>query len=76
MHLPRAARTSGQAPEWTAAGDKGPPVVDTGSLGQPLLRLGDRPGPSIFFSEAGGLLWGALAGDRRVGLERGALALA
>ena len=60
---------AGQAPEWAAAGDKGPPVVGTGSLGQPLLSLGDRPGPSISFSEAGGLLWGALAGVGRVGLD-------
>lgn len=58
-----------QAPEWAAAMDKGPPMLDTGPLGQPLLRLGDQPGPGLSFSEAGGLLWGALAGVGRVGVD-------
>ena len=32
-------------------------------LGRPQLRLGDREGPAVSFSESGGKLWAALCGD-------------
>jgi phosphopantetheinyl transferase len=60
---------AGPAPEWTGALDWGPLALDTDPLGRPLLRLGTRPGPSLSFSEAGDLLWGAIAGSGQVGLD-------
>jgi len=60
---------AGLAPEWTSALEWGPVLLDTGPLGRPLLRLGAKPGPSLSFSEAGGLLWGAMAGQGQVGLD-------
>ena len=60
---------AGLAPEWTGALEWGTLSLDTGPLGRPLLRLGAKPGPSLSFSEAGGLLWGAIAGGGQVGLD-------
>jgi phosphopantetheinyl transferase len=60
------------APEWTGALTWGPLRLDTGPLGQPLLRLGGKPGPGISFSQAGDLLWGAVAGGGQVGLDAAA----
>jgi hypothetical protein len=60
---------AGLAPEWTGVREWGPLSLDTGPLGQPLLKLGDKPGPGLSFSEAGGLLWAALAGKGRVGID-------
>jgi hypothetical protein len=57
------------APKWSGALAWGSLVIDSGPLGQPLLRLGDQPGPSLSFSEAGGLLWAALSGQGRVGVD-------
>ena len=57
------------APEWTGALEWGPVLLDTGPLGRPLLSLGAKPGPSLSFSESGGLLWGAVAGKGQVGLD-------
>lgn len=57
------------APEWTRSLEWGPVLLDTGPLGRPLLRLGAKPGPSLSFSEAGDLLWGAVAGGGQVGLD-------
>ena len=57
------------APKWATAAKREPLVLDIDPLGQPLLRLGDQPGPSISFSEAGGLLWGVLAAVGRVGVD-------
>ena len=57
------------APEWTGVLEWGPVLLDTGPLGQPLLRLGAQPGPSLSFSEAGDLLWGSVAGGGQVGLD-------
>jgi phosphopantetheinyl transferase len=60
---------AGLAPEWTGAREWGPLTLDTGPLGQPLLRLGEKPGPGLSFSEAGGLLWAALTGKGQVGID-------
>jgi hypothetical protein len=60
---------AGQAPEWAGALAWGALALDTGSLGQPLLKLGGRLGPSLSFSESGGLVWAALAGAGRVGVD-------
>jgi hypothetical protein len=60
---------AGLAPEWTGSLEWGPLLLDTGPLGRPLLRLGTKLGPSLSFSEAGGLLWGAVAGQGQVGLD-------
>lgn len=57
------------APEWAEASDWGPPILDTGPLGQPLLYLGVKLGPGLSFSEAGGLVWGALTGQGQVGVD-------
>jgi hypothetical protein len=40
-----------------------------GSLGQPILLLDGAPILSVSFSLGGGLIWGALAGAGRVGLD-------
>jgi phosphopantetheinyl transferase len=58
-----------RAPEWAGALAWGALALDTGPLGQPLLQLGGRPGPSLSFSEAGGLIWAAMAGEGRVGVD-------
>ena len=63
------AALAGLAPEWTGVLEWGPVVLDNGPLGRPLLRLGAKHGPSLSFSEAGGLLWGAIAGGGQVGLD-------
>jgi phosphopantetheinyl transferase (holo-ACP synthase) len=60
---------AGLAPEWTGAREWGPLTLDNGPLGQPLLRLGDQPGPGLSFSEAGGLLWAALTSKGQVGID-------
>ena len=39
------------------------------SLGRPLLALGGKPGPGLSFSEAGGMLWGAMAGHGKAGVD-------
>lgn len=43
--------------------------LDHCPLGQPLLLLDGKPGPSISFSQAGGKTWSALAGSGRVGID-------
>jgi phosphopantetheinyl transferase len=43
--------------------------LDHGPLGQPLLLLDGKPGPTISFSQAGGRIWSALAGAGRVGID-------
>jgi hypothetical protein len=43
--------------------------LDHGPLGQPLLLLDGKPGPSISFSQAGGKTWSALAGAGKVGID-------
>jgi hypothetical protein len=58
-----------QVPEWRQAIGWGSLALDVGPLGQPLLKLGGRSGPSLSFSEAGGLVWAALAGEGRVGVD-------
>jgi phosphopantetheinyl transferase len=63
------AALAGLAPEWSGALEGGTLTLDTGPMGQPLAKLGDRPGPSISFSEAGGLLWAALTGKGSVGVD-------
>lgn len=57
------------APGWTCALTSGPLTLEAGPWGQPRLRLGGRPGPSVSFSEAGGLLWAALAATGQVGVD-------
>jgi hypothetical protein len=39
------------------------------SLGRPLLFLGETPGPSLSFSQAGGRFYAALAASGQVGLD-------
>ncbi len=63
------ATLAGLAPEWSGALEGGTLTLDTGPMGQPLVKLGDRPGPSLSFSEAGGLLWAALTGKGSVGVD-------
>lgn len=58
-----------KAPRWVENLEGGTLVLDTGTLGQPLLTLGGKPGPSLSFSESGGLLWGAVAGQGQVGID-------
>lgn len=58
-----------EAPEWAEALGWGALELATGPLGQPLLKLGDRLGPSLSFSEAGSLVWAAMAGAGRVGVD-------
>jgi phosphopantetheinyl transferase len=58
-----------KAPEWTETLAGVSLKLDTGPLGQPLLKLGERLGPSLSFSEAGSLVWCAMAGRGRVGLD-------
>ncbi|MBM4284463.1 MAG: 4'-phosphopantetheinyl transferase superfamily protein [Deltaproteobacteria bacterium] len=43
--------------------------LERGPLGQPLLRLGGKPGPAVSFSEAGGRLYGAVSLTGRVGVD-------
>jgi phosphopantetheinyl transferase len=57
------------APEWNEARNWGALALEAGHLGQPLLKIGGRPGPGISFSEAGGLLWAALTGRGQVGVD-------
>jgi len=57
------------APQWARACAQGTLVLDSGPLGQPLLLIGEEPGPSLSFSEAGGLLWAALTGRGQVGVD-------
>jgi hypothetical protein len=58
-----------EAPELAKDLAGGTLALATGPLGQPLLKLGDRPGPSLSFSEAGDLVWAAMAGSGRVGVD-------
>jgi phosphopantetheinyl transferase len=58
-----------EAPEWTEALAKGDLELATGPLGQPLIKLGVKLGPSLSFSEAASLVWGAMAGSGRVGVD-------
>jgi phosphopantetheinyl transferase len=58
-----------EAPEWTAAQAGEALKLATGDLGQPLLKIGGRPGPSLSFSEAGSLVWAAMAGSGQVGVD-------
>jgi phosphopantetheinyl transferase len=58
-----------QAPEWTGALTWGTLALDTGTLGQPLLKLGGRMGPNLSFSVAGSQVWAAMAGQGRVGVD-------
>jgi phosphopantetheinyl transferase len=58
-----------QVPAWRGALRWGALALETGPLGQPLLKLGGRPGPGLSFSEAGGLVWAAMAGEGRVGVD-------
>lgn len=60
---------AGLAPEWAGSPGGGALSLDAGPLGQPLLSIGGRAGPSLSFSAAGGLLWGALAGRGQVGVD-------
>ena len=57
------------SPEWAGALAWGVLVLDAGPLGQPLLRLGGKPGPGLSFSETGGLLWGATTGQGKIGVD-------
>jgi phosphopantetheinyl transferase len=63
------ASLAGLAPEWAGSPAWGVLAVAAGPLGRPLLTIGGRVGPSLSFSEAGGLLWGALAGRGQVGVD-------
>jgi phosphopantetheinyl transferase len=63
------AALAGLAPRWTGALDWGTLTLEADPLGRPLLKLGTKPGPSLSFSEAGNLLWGALIADGQVGLD-------
>jgi phosphopantetheinyl transferase len=63
------AALAGQASEWTEALKWRPLSLDSGPLGQPLLQLGGKPGPSISFSVDGGLVWAAISGRGRVGVD-------
>jgi phosphopantetheinyl transferase len=57
------------APEWAGVLEWGPLTLDVGPLGQPLLKLGGRPGPGLSFSRAAGLLWAAVAATGQVGVD-------
>ena len=57
------------SPEWAGALEWGALVLEASPLGQPCLKLGDKPGPSLSFSEAGDLLWGAVTGCGQVGVD-------
>lgn len=57
------------APEWSGALEWGELTLEAGPLDQPLLKLGGRPGPSLSFSRAGGLLWVAMAAAGQVGVD-------
>jgi phosphopantetheinyl transferase len=63
------AALAGLAPEWGEARAWGALSLEAGPLGQPRLKLGGRAGPGLSFSEAGGLLWAALAGRGQVGVD-------
>jgi phosphopantetheinyl transferase len=63
------ASLAGLAPEWDGSPDWGVLAVAAGPLGRPRLTIGGRAGPSLSFSAAGGLLWGALAGRGQVGVD-------
>jgi phosphopantetheinyl transferase len=58
-----------EAPEWAEALEGDTLALATGPLGQPILKLGGRMGPSLSFSEAGNLVWAAMAGRGRVGVD-------
>jgi phosphopantetheinyl transferase len=58
-----------EAPEWNDALAEGALELATGPLGQPLLKIGERLGPVLSFSEAGNLVWAAMAGRGRVGVD-------
>jgi phosphopantetheinyl transferase len=58
-----------EGPEWTEALVMGALELATGPLGQPFLKIGNRLGPSLSFSEAGSLVWAAMAGRGRVGVD-------
>jgi hypothetical protein len=60
---------AGLAPEWTRALEWGSLTLNIGPLGRPLLSLGGEPGPSLSFSEAGDLLWGAVGRQGQVGID-------
>jgi len=57
------------APRWAQALTGAALIVETGPWGQPLLKLGGRPGPSLSFSQAGKIVWGAMAAEGRVGVD-------
>ncbi len=58
-----------RVPAWTGALARGALTLQADLLGRPLLALGGQPGPGLSFSEAGGILWGAMAGDGQVGVD-------
>ena len=58
-----------RAPAWTGALAWGALTLMAGPLGRPLLKLGGKPGPGLSFSEAGGTLWGAMAGAGQAGVD-------
>jgi hypothetical protein len=58
-----------EAPEWAEAPAAGALKLATGPLGQPLLKIGGRLGPSLSFSEAGSLVWAAMSGSGQVGVD-------
>ena len=60
---------AGLAPEWTGPRARGALELTAGPLGQPLLKIGGKPGPGLSFSEAGGLLWAAMTGRGQVGVD-------
>jgi len=59
----RATESSLEKGSRSSAKDAFPIRVIHDPLGKPLSLLGERPGPSISFSEGGGKLWAALSGD-------------
>jgi len=58
-----------RAPAWAGAPDWGGLTLEADPLGRPRLRLGGKTGPSLSFSAAGGLIWGAMAGRGEVGVD-------
>jgi len=57
-------------PRWSAAPpDENELLLHKSALGGPLLRVGDREGPSLSFSHGKGLLWAAMSGMGRVGID-------
>jgi hypothetical protein len=63
------AALPGQGPPGLKPGQGLPLQLTHGSLGQPILLLDGASILSVSFSLGGGLLWGALAGTGRVGLD-------